>query len=199
MSTSGTVNAKKLIETGNEARRPGRWIPHKDALAARKMTGFSLTRQVSDRKARDLAAMYKKEGIIKTHKTAWKVWHDAKKRELEAGMKEKSKGEKMTTAQLRERMKKDQEKRMAGTRALEYARGKNPSSEEKKLAFGIDRSDAQHSVRQNQGVNDITREKRYVSMGQAMAEKPSPPSTQSMSGGVEKKSDPLPMADSWLN
>ncbi|HLD30718.1 MAG TPA: hypothetical protein VJB41_00745, partial [Patescibacteria group bacterium] len=65
--------------------------------------------------------------------------------------------------------------------------------------FGIDRSDAQHSVRQNQGVNDITREKRYVSMGQAMAEKPSPPSTQSMSGGVEKKSDPLPMADSWLN
>ncbi|OGF21113.1 hypothetical protein A2257_00250 [Candidatus Falkowbacteria bacterium RIFOXYA2_FULL_38_12] len=187
MSTSGTVNAKKLIETGNEARRPGRWIPHKDALAARKMTGFSLTRQVSDRKARDLAAMYKKEGIIKTHKTAWKVWHDAKKRELEAGMKEKSKGEKMTTAQLRDKMKKDQEKRMAGTRALEYARGKNPSSEEKKQAFGIER-DVRTSVF-TKGSMTVKRQHAQVSALDNRSSVPAP-STQSISpGGTEKKPD----------
>ena len=196
MPTFGKVNAKQLILEGNRAKRS--FIRKEDSLSARKMTGFSLSREVTDRKARELAQKYKESGIIKTHKTAWKVWHDAKKRELEAGMKEKSKGEKMTTAQLRERMKKTAERNVVADRALRQARGENVP-EEKKSSFGIDRSDAQHSVRQNQGVNDITREKRYVSMGQAMAEKPSPPSTQSMSGGVEKKSDPLPMADSWLN
>jgi len=188
MPTFGKVNAKQLILEGNRAKRS--FIRKEDSLSARKMTGFSLSREVTDRKARELAQKYKESGIIKTHKTAWKVWHDAKKRELEAGMKEKSKGEKMTTAQLRERMKKDQEKRMAGTRALEYARGKDPSLEEKKQAFGIKR-DVRTSVFTRKDVS-ITANQPRAKISAFDPDRVPSPSTRSVSA---KKGEEKPVVE----
>jgi len=183
MPTFGKVNAKQLILEGNRAKRS--FIRKEDSLSARKMTGFSLSREVTDRKARELAQKYKESGIIKTHKTAWKVWHDAKKRELEAGMKEKSKGEKMTTAQLRERMKKDQEKRMAGTRALEYARGKNLSPEDKKSI--VERKGVRTSVFTRKDVS-VTANQSRAKISAFDPDRVPSPSTQSVSAkkGEEK-------------
>lgn len=184
-------NVKLNIGDVIKAGRRENYVKNQDRLTAKKITGYGLTRKIiSDRQGREFAGKLKEAGVFKkTSRSAWKIWHDAQKKALEAKIKEESKGEKkMTTAELREKMKKTAERNIAADRALRQARGEE-IKKDKKPVWGIKR-DAKTSA--------LTRKDVSVTANQPRAQVSafdSPRSPSSSSQPSKKESEQRPVIE----
>jgi hypothetical protein len=165
------------------------YVRNQDRLVAKKITGYGLTRKlISDRQGRELVGNLKKAGVFKmTSRSAWKIWHDAQKKALEAKMKQEGGKEKMTTAEMREKMKETAERNVAADRALRQARGEE-IKEDKKPAWGIER-DVKTSALTRKDVSVAANQPRAKVSALESPGSPSP-SSQSVHGKKEPEARP---------